>query len=208
MMSLHLWFAFVLASTALLVVPGPTVMVVASYAIGRGKSSGWATVPGVALGDLTAMTASLVGAGAILATSATLFTILKLAGAAYLIWLGIGLWRSQGHLGSLPGVKEKSPMRMFWNAYIVTAFNPKGIVFFIAFVPQFVDPAGSVFAQFALLEATFVVLATINIIAWVLLAGSFSERFKRQGSLRLANRIGGGFLIGAGLLTATVRRVG
>ena len=82
-MSIELWLAFVLASAALLAIPGPTVMLVASYALGRGRRTGWATVPGVTLGDFTAMTVSLLGAGAIVAASATLFTALKFAGAAY-----------------------------------------------------------------------------------------------------------------------------
>ncbi|MCP5083775.1 MAG: LysE family translocator [Alphaproteobacteria bacterium] len=99
-MSIELWIAFVIASSVLLAVPGPTVMLVVSYALGRGKQTGWATVPGLTLGDFTAMTASLLGAGAVLATSATLFTILKLAGAGYLIWLGIGLWRATCATGS------------------------------------------------------------------------------------------------------------
>ena len=97
-MSIELWIAFTLASVVLLAIPGPTVMLVISYALGRGKTSGWATVPGVTLGDFTAMTASLLGAGAVLAASATLFTVLKLLGAAYLIWLGVNLWRAKPHL--------------------------------------------------------------------------------------------------------------
>ncbi len=105
-MSLELWIAFTLASAVLLAVPGPTVMLVVSYALGRGRGTGWATVPGVALGDFTAMTISLLGAGAILAASATLFTVLKLIGALYLLWLGIQLWRSKpspSDLGGLTG---------------------------------------------------------------------------------------------------------
>ena len=93
-MSFELWIAFTLGSAALLAVPGPTVMLVVSYALRHGRSSGWATVPGVTLGDFTAMTISMLGAGAIIAASATLFTILKIIGAGYLIWLGIQLWRA------------------------------------------------------------------------------------------------------------------
>jgi len=126
-MSLELWFAFALASSVLLIIPGPTVMLVVSYALGRGRASGWATVPGVALGDLTAMSVSLAGAGAVLAASATLFTVLKLAGAAYLIWLGVGLWRSVPQSLEISR-GERLPRefrRMFWRAYVVTALNPK-----------------------------------------------------------------------------------
>lgn len=206
-MSLELWIAFTLASAVLLAVPGPTVMLVVSYAMGRGRGTGWATVPGVALGDFTAMTISLLGAGAILAASATLFTILKLIGALYLVWLGIQLWRSKPSPRDLGGVAGPGGHgRMFWNGYIVTALNPKSIVFFIAFVPQFLDPTGPLFIQVAILEATFVMLAAANAALWAVLAGQMQSRFRQPSTLRLVNRMGGGFLIGAGILTAVARR--
>ncbi len=90
----HTWIAFVAATEALLIIPGPTVLLVISYALAQGKRSAWATVPGVAAGDFTAMALSLLGLGAVLAASAELFTALKLAGAAYLIYLGIKVLRA------------------------------------------------------------------------------------------------------------------
>ncbi len=207
-MSLHLWVAFVVACTVVLAVPGPTVMLVVSYALGRGRASGWATVPGVTLGDFTAMTASLAGAGAILAASATLFTVLKLAGAAYLVWLGIRMWRAEPRLAvaeRTAGEGDRPTRAMFWHAYVVTALNPKSIVFFVAFVPQFVDPARPALTQFAVLEATFLALAALNTTLWATLAGHLRQRFARPTTLRRVNRTGAGFLIGAGVLTAAVR---
>jgi threonine/homoserine/homoserine lactone efflux protein len=206
-LSLELWIAFTLASAALLAVPGPTVLLVVSYALGRGRSSAVATVPGVTLGDFTAMTLSLLGAGAILAASATLFTAMKLLGAAYLFWLGIQLWRAGGAVDALSRMPSKADgWRMFWHSYVVTALNPKGIVFFVAFVPQFVDPASPVVGQFVILEVTFLVLAAVNVAIWALLAGRMRARFRSPAVVRLVNRIGGSFLIGAGLLTALTRR--
>ena len=188
-MSFELWIAFVIASSALLAVPGPTVMLVVSYALGHGRMSGWATVPGVALGDFTAMTVSLLGAGAILAASATLFTVLKLAGAAYLIWLGIKLWRADPKLEELEDTSQAKPTSlMFWHAFVVTALNPKGVVFFVAFVPQFIDPNAAVLPQFVILEATFLALAAANVAIWAVLAGHMRSRFKRPGTLKLVNR--------------------
>tara|TARA_Y100000588_G_scaffold72439_1_gene74765 strand:+ start:1638 stop:2261 length:624 start_codon:yes stop_codon:yes gene_type:complete len=204
-MSFELWIAFTLASAALLAVPGPTVMLVVSYALGYGRSSGWATVPGVTLGDFTAMTISLLGAGAVIAASATLFTILKLIGAGYLIWLGIQLWRADPTFEDADRSNGTSNRRMFWNAYIITALNPKSIAFFIAFVPQFIDPVAPVFTQFAVMEATFLALAAANVSIWAVLAGQMRAQFKKPSVLRLANRIGAGFLITAGLLTAAMR---
>jgi threonine/homoserine/homoserine lactone efflux protein len=206
-MSLELWLAFAAATTALLAVPGPTVLLVVSYALGKGRASAVATVPGVALGDFTAMTVSLAGAGAILAASATLFTVLKLAGAAYLVWLGIQLWRAGERAGMLTARRlQADRWRMFWNAYVVTALNPKGVVFFVAFVPQFVDPAAPLLEQFVILETTFVVLAAVNVVLWAVLAGHMRARFENPATLRLVHRIGAGFLVGAGLLTVLTRR--
>jgi threonine/homoserine/homoserine lactone efflux protein len=206
-MSLELWLAFAVASTVLVAIPGPTVMLVVSYALGRGRAAAWATAPGVALGDFTAMTLSLAGAGAVLAASATLFTALKLAGALYLIWLGIHLWRSGGHLGTAASIRASNG-RMFRDAFVVTALNPKSIVFFIAFVPQFLDPAMPALPQFAAMEATFVVLGGLNALFWALLAGSMRQRLADPAAVRAINRFGGGVLIGAGLLTALARRTG
>ena len=93
-MTLSLWAAFVAASSILLVIPGPTVLLVVSYALGQGWRTALPMAIGVALGDFTAMTLSMLGLGALLATSATLFTALKWIGAAYLVWLGIKLWRA------------------------------------------------------------------------------------------------------------------
>jgi threonine/homoserine/homoserine lactone efflux protein len=207
-MSFEVWLAFVVTSAVLLAIPGPTVLLVVSYALGAGRRSGLATVPGVTLGDFTAMTISLLGAGAILAASATLFTVLKLVGAAYLVWLGIQLWRAPVSDGASGTAVVASPRRMFWNAWLVTSLNPKGIVFFIAFVPQFVNPAQPVLMQFAILEASFVTMAMLNAALWAVLAGRMRERFRRPETLRLVHRAGGTCLIAAGLLTAITRRVG
>ncbi|MEL6218735.1 MAG: LysE family translocator [Pseudomonadota bacterium] len=208
-MSFDLWLAFAVASAVLLAIPGPTIMVVVAQALARGRSSGWITVPGVVLGDFTAMTISLAGAGAVLATSATLFTALKLAGAAYLIWLGIQLWRnppSELRPEDLGTSKRRSAWRLFWQSYVVTALNPKSIVFFVAFVPQFVDPAAPLLPQFVVLEATFLALAGINTALWAAGAGTLRQKIGRPSVLRAMGRTGGAFLIGAGVLTAFARR--
>jgi threonine/homoserine/homoserine lactone efflux protein len=132
-----------------------------------------ATVSGVALGDFTAMTASLFGLGALLAASATLFTVLKWIGGAYLIWLGIKLWRAPiitGPMADNDNLPEEKSLKIFLHAYVVTALNPKSIVFFVAFVPQFLNPALPFFGQMLVMEATFLVLATINASTYALAA--------------------------------------
>ncbi|NRB18750.1 MAG: LysE family translocator [Rhodobacteraceae bacterium] len=207
-MDFHIWLAFVAASIALLLIPGPTVLLVLSYAISQGKRVALATVGGVALGDFIAMSASLVGLGALVLASATLFTVLKWVGAAYLVYLGVKLFRSASttSLGDLDKVTETSVSSVFGHATAVTALNPKSIVFFIAFVPQFVVVESPLLPQFSVLIATFVGLAAINALAYALLADKLRSRIARPSVLAWFSRLGGGALIAMGVATATFKR--
>jgi threonine/homoserine/homoserine lactone efflux protein len=207
-MNFETWLAFTAASTALLLIPGPTVLLVLSYAISQGRSVALATVAGVALGDLIAMSISLAGLGALLLTSSMLFTALKLLGAAYLIYLGVKLFRgaSKATLGDIGKVAPTSALSVFGHATAVTAMNPKSIVFFIAFVPQFITPKIALCPQFAILISTFVGLAAINAIAYALLADRLRHKIARPTVLAMISRLGGGVLIAMGIATATFRR--
>lgn len=202
-MSLETWIAFLLASAAMLAIPGPTILLVIGQSLGAGRGRALPLVAGVALGDLTAMTLSLAGLGALLATSATAFTVLKWAGAAYLIWLGVKLWRAPVEAAAAPPLTAR---RAFRDAYVVTALNPKSIAFFVAFVPQFVTPGAPFLPQAVILVASFVTLAALNALAYALLAGRLSGAVARPAVRRGFNRVGGGMLIGAGIATAAMRR--
>lgn len=207
-MDFQIWLAFVAASTALLLIPGPTVLLVLSYAISQGKRVAVATVAGVALGDLVAMSASLAGLGALVLASATLFTALKWVGATYLVYLGIKLFRtaSTASLGDLEKVSTARPVSVFGHAAAVTALNPKSIVFFIAFVPQFIDVNCALLPQFVILTVTFVGLAAINALTYALLADRLRSRIARPSVLAWFSRLGGGALIAMGIATAAFRR--
>lgn len=207
-MPLDLWLTFVAASTALLLIPGPTILLVLSYALSQGRRVAISTATGVAFGDLIAMTASLVGLGAIVLASATAFMVLKWVGAVYLVYLGIKMLRSaaQAEVGDLMSAPAMSARGVFSHAAAVTALNPKSIGFFIAFVPQFIDTARPLTPQFCILIATFVTLAALNALAYALLADRLRARISRPGVIRNLTRIGGVTLIGMGVLTATLRR--
>ena len=206
-MSFELWLAFVAASTALLLIPGPTVLLVLSYALSKGRGVALASAGGVALGDLVAMTASLMGLGALVLASATLFTALKWIGAVYLVWLGIKLIRSAPDAGlDMPKAGQVTGRSVFWHAAAVTALNPKSIAFFIAFVPQFVTLNAPLAPQFAILIGTFVALAALNALAYALLADRMRARIARPGVIAWLTRAGGGALIAMGLATAFLRR--
>ena len=207
-MDTTLWLTFAAASAALLVIPGPTILLVMSYALSQGRRVAIASAAGVALGDAVAMSASLAGLGALVLASATLFTVLKWAGAAYLVWMGWRLFRSAGsaRLGEIGGGRDVGTREVFGHAALVTALNPKSIVFFIAFVPQFLRPSEPLLPQFAVLIATFVTLATLNALAYALLADRLRARLRRPAVLRGMTRAGGVALMAMGAATALTRR--
>ena len=204
-MTFETWLAFVAAATILLVIPGPTILLVVSYGLGQGWRAALPTAIGVALGDFTAMTLSMLGIGAMLQASATLFIVLKLAGAAYLVWLGIGLWRAGGTLKAEPKRDAATAVRMIGHAWLVTALNPKSITFFVAFLPQFLDRTGDFWTQMAIFESTFLVLATANAFTYGLMASRARALVTNPRAVRIVNRTGGTLLIGAGLATAAAR---
>lgn len=206
-MTLDLWLAFAAASTALLLIPGPTVLVVLSYALSKGRSVAVASAAGVATGDFIAMSASLAGLGALVLASATLFTALKWIGAVYLVWLGIKLIRSAPATGlAVPESRDVRARHVFGHTAAVTALNPKSIAFFIAFVPQFIRQDLPLMPQFVILIATFVGLAAVNALAYALMADRLRRVIARPGTLTWITRAGGGALITMGILTATLRR--
>ena len=207
-MATDLWLTFVAASIVLLIIPGPTILLVLSYALSQGRRVALATAFGVALGDFIAMSASLAGLGALVLASATLFSVLKWIGAAYLVLLGVKLFRAAGtmEVGHLPDGRSGTPRAVFTHAAVVTALNPKSIVFFIAFVPQFLRTDAPLAPQFLVLIATFVSLATLNALAYALLADHMRQRIRQTALLRGLARLGGGMLVAMGLVTVALRR--
>lgn len=205
-MLLDNWLAFSAASALMLAIPGPTILLVITYALAHGRRPAAAIVAGVALGDLTAMTASMLGLGVMLATSATLFTVLRWIGALYLIYLGIKLWRSPVDVSEAVEAPKISLGRMFAHSYTVTALNPKSIVFFVAFVPQFIVASDPFLPQVLIMEATFVTLAALNAALFALLASSARTTLRSPAVKRTVNRMGGGLLVGAGIMAAGYRK--
>jgi len=204
-MAWETWLAFSAASALLMIIPGPTILLVISYALGQGWRAALPMAIGVALGDFTAMTLSMLGLGALLAASATIFTVLKWIGAAYMVWLGIKLWRAGGSLNASPRSDGASMVRMLGHAWLVTALNPKSIIFFVAFLPQFLDPRGDFLTQMVIFESTFLVLAFANALGYATVASRARRAIRNERLVGTANKVGGSLLIGAGILTATAR---
>ncbi|HEY1384831.1 MAG TPA: LysE family translocator [Dongiaceae bacterium] len=208
MPELHTWIAFVVAAEALLITPGPTDMVVASYALSQGRRSAWASVPGVTLGDTTALILSLLGLGAVLMTSAELFDALKIAGALYLVYLGIKTWRApvpETIADDAP--LEHKPWRIMAHTYLATALNPGGIVFYVAFFPQFLSADKPLLPQVAVFGATFVVMGSINSALYATLAVQVRRFVRSYRARKTINRAAGGFLIAIGGMVGLARRV-
>jgi threonine/homoserine/homoserine lactone efflux protein len=201
------WLAFAIASAILVAIPGPTVLLVVSYALGHGRKYALATTIGVALGDLTAMTASMLGLGVLLAASAELFTAVKWIGAAYLIYLGFRLWRAPAvDPDAVTTGNDLHTGRIMAHAYAVTTLNPKSIIFFVAFVPQFIDPHAASVSQIAIFEATFVGLAAANALGYALLASGARRAIRKPSVQRAVNRTGGALLMGAGVFAAAWKK--
>lgn len=207
-MAFDLWLAFAAASTALLVIPGPTLLLVLSYALTQGRRVAVASALGVAMGDLIAMTCSVIGLGALFLASATAFTVLKWIGALYLVYLGIKMLRSPSAGSSvlLDKPADEPPLKVFRDLATVTALNPKSNTFFIAFVPQFIQPEAAFAPQASILIATFVVIAGINALLFALGANAMRRQITRPKVQMWMTRAGGVALLAMAAMTASLRR--
>ena len=209
-MPFDLWLAFAAASTVLLVIPGPTLMLVLSYAMTQGRRVAVASALGVATGDLIAMSLSVIGLGALLLTSALAFTVLKWVGAIYLVYLGLRMLRSAMRPGQTTALTDRpageSAGKVFRDLATVTALNPKSNTFFVAFVPQFIQADAAFAPQAAILVATFVGIAAINALLFALAANAMRSRITRPTVQMWLTRCGGAVLVAMGVMTATLRR--
>ncbi len=205
-MTLELYIGFVLASSLILIIPGPTIILVVSQAVSHGRKAVLPLSAGVVSGDFTAMTLSLLGLGSLLSVSAELFNLLKWAGALYLIYLGIRLWLARAAEVEIDAAADRrTGTSLFRSSFIVTALNPKSITFFIAFFPQFVSTSDSI-GHLLLLGLTFLSLAGINAFIYGLFAGQFNDFLQKEKARRWLNRGGGSALIGAGIVAAGLKQ--
>jgi len=205
--SIELWLAFIATSAVLLIIPGPTVLTVISYSVAQGRRAIGPLVAAVALGDSTALFLSLLGLGALLAAAAFWFTVIKLAGGLYLLYLGVRLLRTGiSSTGLVAPTAPSSLWRLFANTYLVTALNPKGIVFFVAFLPQFINPRANATTQLWVLAITFVIMATFNATLYAMFASSACRMLASPRAQRGFNILGGSLLSAAGVWALLARR--
>jgi hypothetical protein len=204
--------AFALATAVFAYFPGPALLYTIAQTLARGRRGGLMAALGIHLGGYAHVLAATLGLSALFRHVPELFLVVKIAGALYLVWLGIGMLRSSDNFATLPGaasgVPDKSVPRALVDSFIVELLNPKVALFFIAFLPQFVDPVGSlpVWTQFLILGVIVnVAFSSADLIA-VLFTSALAGRLKRSGrALRIARRVGGALLIGLGARLALDR---
>jgi threonine/homoserine/homoserine lactone efflux protein len=200
MPELHTFVIFAAASAAFLAVPGPSVIYIVSRSLAEGRTAGIVSALGIQAGGLVHVTAATIGVSALLASSATAFSVVKYAGAAYLIFIGIRRLLD----GDEPEPGEDRPAdrkKLFWQGVVVNSLNPKTALFFLAFLPQFVDPdRGAVAPQVLALGVLFLTLATLSDSTYALVAGTVRGRL--SGRHRALARASGCSYVGLGLLAA------
>jgi threonine/homoserine/homoserine lactone efflux protein len=199
----HALWLFSLATLALLLVPGPAVLYIVAQSVDHGRVAGFVSVAGVHVGTLVHTFAAAVGLSALIVSSAVAFSVVKYAGAAYLVYLGIRrlLERAQPAGGRPRG---GSLARLFWRGALVNVLNPKTALFFFAFLPQFVDPDRTVWSQVVVLGFLFVALGFLSDGLYALTAGTLGRWLRRRpGILRWGS---GSVYVGLGALTAVTKR--
>jgi len=206
-MNVHLFLAYCLAVAILVLIPGPIVTLVVATSLSRGSRSGLATVAGASIGNAILLGATAVGLVAFFALLSEIFQLVRWAGAIYLIWLGIRAWRVQREQGvAIAPAATRSLRALFLQGFLVAITNPKAIVFYIAFLPQFVDPHLPAAPQLVAMIGTMIVMALLSDSAYALLAGRARHWFAAPERRRLQSRISGTLLIGVGCGLLLARR--
>jgi threonine/homoserine/homoserine lactone efflux protein len=200
---------FCAAALALIVVPGPAVTYIVAQSLDKGRKAGLVSAVGVACGGLVHVAAATAGLSALLASSASAFTVVKLAGAAYLIALGV--WRLAGRGGDSAGDVQPAPVesrRLLLHGVVVNVLNPKTALFFLAFLPQFIDRGhGPVALQAGVLGAIFVVIAVISDSTYAVAAAALAGKLRGSARARRIQRyVSGGIFVALGVTAAAARR--
>lgn len=201
----HLLLAFAGASLVLALTPGPAVVYIVARTVAQGRACGLASVLGVALGNLGNAIGAALGLAALFAVSSAAFTVVKWAGAAYLVYLGLRMWFTRPAEATNGGTAApRQPLgRVFRDGFVVALLNPKTSLFFAAFLPQFMDAQGSALAQTLALGCTFVAIAACTDLFYVLAASLVAPRLGQATRHAVwGNRLAGTSFIGLGVLTA------
>ena len=205
-MNLELFVAFVVATAIMILIPGPSVMLTVAHTMSFGMRRTMVTLVGIVCGIATQLAIALIGMTSFMLLLADWFEVLRWAGVAYLIYLGVQQWRARPEEEGEGAALSRSGRSLFAQGFLVTVANPKSLVFLAAFFPQFVDPAVPLALQLPVLSVSFLVIAFVFTWLWCLPAARAGAWFRGPRRIRLRNRISGGLMMGAGLGLAVVRR--
>lgn len=199
---------FCVAALALIVVPGPAVTYIVTQSIDKGRRAGLVSALGIAAGGLVHVTAAVVGLSALIASSASAFTVVKLVGAAYLVVLGVRRLLSRDDSIPEQSIEPVEHSRLFVHGIVVNILNPKTALFFLAFLPQFIDPnRGSVSLQAAILGLIFVAMAVVSDCTYAITAAALSDRLRNSERARRIQRwVSGTIFIALGATAAFAKR--
>lgn len=206
-MTLPTWLTFFLACWAISLSPGPGAIASMSAGLNQGFRRGYITVLGLVLGIWTQMIVVVIGLGAIIKASGTAFTTMKLLGAAYLVWVGISQWRASDRpLVAATDAPMLTPRQLVMRGWAINATNPKGTVFMLAVVPNFVDLAHPLLPQYLVIMMSLSFTDLVVMAGYVALAAKVLHALREPHHLRVMNRVFGGLFVVAGSLLATFRR--
>ena len=201
MPSAHAFALYIPAALILLAIPGPAVLYIIATSVDGGRRAGLLSVAGVHLGSLVHVAAACVGLSALIVSSAIAFSTVKYVGAAYLVLIGIKKWMEKDELPDAPARPPRSGRRVFTQGVVINVLNPKTALFFLAFLPQFVDRDGTVWTQIAVLGLVWVALGLLSDGAYALAGGTIGSLIRRRRkTVRIAS---GGIFIGLGAVAAT-----
>lgn len=205
-MAWDVWWAYFFASWAIALSPGSGAVLSMSHGLSYGVRPTTVTIVGLQLGLLFTLVVAGAGLGALLLASETAFTLVKVAGALYLLWLGVQQWRSNDAAAGAVQVAPMSARRRFLTGALTNATNPKGIVFMVAVLPQFIDPARPLLLQLLVLGVTSCAVDLVVMHGYALLAARMQQLLRGAGAARWQNRIFGGLLMAMGAALFFVRR--
>jgi len=205
MLSATTFFAYSAACLLLAIVPGPTVTVIIASSLARGTKAGLMNILGTQIGMLSMMIVVAFGLEAVVSFMGWAFDWIKLAGAAYLIWIGINMLRSDGHLGEGRATPERTPLQDAMRGFLVIWSNPKALIFLGALLPQFVDKTQPTFFQIILLGLIFMAIASTTDSMYAILAGRM-RHLLTAARVKLVSRLSGAVLICGGLWLSLLKR--
>ncbi len=204
-MDIHLWLAYVVTAIVFSLAPGSGTVNSISNGLSYGTRKSCAAIVGLQVGLAIHIVLVGAGIGALVAQSATAFTVIKWVGVVYLVWLGIQKWREKGALSAVDNAHDTCAIELMRKAVLINLTNPKSIVFLVALFPQFIDPAGEQLTQLVVLGVTTIVIDSVVMLGYTSLAAQMGKFIRSDRMMGKINKLFGSMFVGCGALLATAK---